>query len=93
MDQCNKLSVFFPLLVIATCFVWTGEADRVPGQAGKTGKVVCYFESWAQFRPGLGSYSVDDIPVDKCTHHIYSFVGVSNVTWEILIIDPDVSSH
>jgi GH18 family chitinase len=52
---------------------------------------VCYFSNWAYNRPGKGSYDVEDMPVHLCTHAIYSFVGISNVTWEITILDPQVS--
>ncbi|KDR23755.1 endochitinase-like [Zootermopsis nevadensis] len=57
---------------------------------GKPGRVVCYFESWAIRNPEDGRYSVSDVPGDLCTHILYSFVGVNNATWELLVLDPEI---
>lgn len=62
----------------------------VEGGGGKAARVVCYFSNWAAYRPSAGRYTVGDIPEGRCTHLVYAFIGVSNVTWAPLILDPEL---
>lgn len=39
-------------------------------------KVVCYFGSWAVYRPGNGKIDISEIDPTLCTHLIYTFVGI-----------------
>lgn len=52
-------------------------------------KIVCYFSAWAAYRPEPMDYDIPDIPPDMCTHIIYSFVGLDDVTWEVKSLDQD----
>nr|AFF59213.1 chitinase [Charybdis japonica] len=56
----------------------------------RQGRRVCYYETWAVYRPEEVHYDIEDIPGDLCTHLIYTFCGVSNVTWEVLMLDPEL---
>jgi len=37
---------------------------------------MCYYTNWAGYRPNDGSFSIDDIDPQLCTHIIYSFAKV-----------------
>lgn len=51
-------------------------------------KVVCYYGSWAVYRPGLGKFDVEDIDPFLCTHLIYTFAGLDPHTHRIKSLDP-----
>lgn len=38
---------------------------------------MCYFGSWAVYRPGDGKFDISYIQPNLCTHLIYTFVGIS----------------
>ncbi|XP_054734998.1 endochitinase-like [Anastrepha obliqua] len=54
------------------------------------GRIVCYFPSWSVNRPALGSYGVENVPTDLCTHLAYAFIGVNATSWEVMILDPEL---
>ncbi|MCL4142800.1 UNVERIFIED_CONTAM: hypothetical protein GTU68_055264 [Idotea baltica] len=50
-------------------------------------KVVCYFASWATYRPSDGKFDVEDIDSSLCTHAIYAFAGINNHTLKMEPLD------
>lgn len=50
-------------------------------------KVVCYYGSWAVYRPGDGKYDVENIDPHGCTHAIFGFLGI-DPAGNIVIKDP-----
>lgn len=50
-------------------------------------KVVCYFGSWAVYRPGAGKYDISYIDPTLCTHMIYTFVGLGQDD-TVKVLDP-----
>ncbi len=50
--------------------------------------VVCYWGTWANYRPKGGKFTPEDIDPSLCTHLIYSFAGLDGDTDEIKSLDP-----
>ncbi|XP_057364708.1 acidic mammalian chitinase-like [Daphnia carinata] len=50
-------------------------------------KKVCYFANWAYYRNTTGQYGVDKLDAFECTHLIYGFAVLNNVTYEMTVYD------
>jgi GH18 family chitinase len=49
---------------------------------------VCYWGTWANYRPNAGKFTPESIDASLCTHLIYSFVGLDSDTHGIKSLDP-----
>ncbi|KAG0711282.1 Acidic mammalian chitinase [Chionoecetes opilio] len=49
--------------------------------------MVCYYGSWAVYRPGKGMFDVEDIDANLCTHLIFGFAGLGSNN-KIKVLDP-----
>ncbi|NWQ59451.1 CHIA chitinase, partial [Neopipo cinnamomea] len=58
---------------------------RIP--TGTAYVLTCYFTNWAQYRPGEGKYTPENIDPFLCNHLIYAFAGMNNN--EITTTEPD----
>ncbi|EAT33075.1 AAEL014667-PA, partial [Aedes aegypti] len=50
--------------------------------------VVCYISTWAVYRKGLASYSLDHFDPKLCTHAIYAFAGLDVEQNAMKSLDP-----
>ncbi|XP_041488404.1 acidic mammalian chitinase-like, partial [Microtus oregoni] len=55
-----------------------GLALLLNAHLGSVYNLVFYFSNWAQYRPGLGRFTPDNIDPCLCTHLIYAFAGMQN---------------
>lgn len=49
--------------------------------------MVCYYGSWAVYRPGVGKFDVENLDPFICTHIIYGFAGLGYDN-TIISLDP-----
>nr|AKP18003.1 chitinase 4 [Eriocheir sinensis] len=89
MGYFTNLHLMYQHKLLLSLAVGLLAALTLPSPAQTYGDdVVCYFSSWARWRPGNGMFDVEDIDPFLCTHAIFSFAGLSNVTWELEVLDP-----
>nr|ARN16747.1 chitinase 9 [Tetranychus cinnabarinus] len=43
-------------------------------------KIVCYYSTWAVYRPAPMSYGINNIPGNLCTHLVYQYLGLDEKT-------------
>jgi len=55
---------------------------------GHNKKVVCYWGTWANYRPEGGKFTPEHVDPTLCTHLIYSFAGLDSSNWTIKSLDP-----
>ncbi|XP_046455808.1 acidic mammalian chitinase-like isoform X1 [Daphnia pulex] len=60
--------------VFAVAIHFSNGAAVEPKAGGKS--MVCYYGSWAVYRPGNGKFDVEQIDPFLCTHIIYGFTGL-----------------
>ncbi|KPJ14879.1 putative chitinase 2 [Papilio machaon] len=63
------------------------DCDSGVGLAPRLELVLCYYGTWATYRPSLGKFDVENIDPNLCTHLVYSFVGI-NTQGTVISLDP-----
>jgi len=54
---------------------------------GHDKQVVCYWGTWANYRPEEGKFTPEHVDPELCTNLIYSFAGLDTNTWTIKTLD------
>ena len=76
-----------PLIVLAvTVTCQTVRADQV-SVSNHDKVVICYWGTWANYRPKQGKFVADNVDGSLCTHLIYSFAGLDTTNWNIKTLD------
>ncbi|KAK0161123.1 hypothetical protein PV327_009635 [Microctonus hyperodae] len=76
------------ILFTAVCF-----APLIFSAGATEKKIVCYFGSWSVYRPGNGKFDISYIDPWRCTHLIYTFVGLSGNNVKVLDAWQDLAEN
>lgn len=60
--------------------------------SGSNAKLVCYYTSWADKRPGIGRFTPEDVDVRLCTHLIFAYGSLSDNRLSLVADDEEDES-
>jgi len=58
-------------------FLWCAVVLAALAATAESGRIICYYSSWAVYRQGPGHYNVEDIDPTLCTHILYAFAQLT----------------
>ena len=74
-------------LLLSLLIVIVVSADKDSSVVGHNKVVVCYWGTWANYRPKEGKFVTENVDGSLCTHLIYSFAGLDTSKWAIKTLD------
>ena len=89
------MKLIYQLSIVFCTFLMASMAERDTNMMssdftvkGHNKKVVCYWGTWANYRPKDGKFTPEDVDASLCTHLIYSFAGLDAENDAIKPLDP-----
>ena len=55
--------------------------------------MVCYWGSWSAYRLEDGYFGADHVNPFLCTHLVYGFAGLDEITYRMISLDPHNDLH
>uniref|UniRef100_A0A182PAD7 chitinase n=1 Tax=Anopheles epiroticus TaxID=199890 RepID=A0A182PAD7_9DIPT len=52
-------------------------------------RFVCHYTTWSRDRPDEGSFQINDIPGNLCSHVVYNFLGVNETSYQLELLQPE----
>jgi len=83
-----KLVLLAALIGLSLAAPGAAPAKNVPAKKAGSRVFVCYYGSWAVYRPGAGKYDVEQIDPNLCTHIVFGFAGLHKSEYTIYSLDP-----
>jgi len=72
---------------LTVAVVWRLTMAKVYNVNDHSKVVVCYWGTWANYRPSRGKFTPENVDPSLCTHLIYSFVGLDETTSSVKSLD------